>query len=104
MWVYLMVLCVLVTGCVDDSSECHNDSDCKGQRVCNYGWCQDPLVKKHCGDVIVVCGCYGLSNGQIVGALGCESGQAQAEGCTAACGVATLNRCYCAQRTGFRVD
>jgi hypothetical protein len=90
------LLIVVATGCPDDVSPfCTIDNDCKEPRVCRFGSCQDPSLKRACGEVVAQCGCYGLTSGQVVGALGCESGQAKAESCSSSCGQATLNRCFC---------
>jgi hypothetical protein len=41
-WALLLALVLVTGGCVPQNDVCHVDNDCRGDRVCNFGTCQDP--------------------------------------------------------------
>ncbi|NUP06689.1 MAG: hypothetical protein HOW73_11600 [Polyangiaceae bacterium] len=99
------------TGC-SSGEGCETDLDCKGDRVCNNGACQEPGSGsgggntgagggEPCGQIIKTCGCEEIAPaiGAVTSNTACESGQGITQSCSGQCDNGDspwFTRCYCA--------
>lgn len=94
---FLVLLCFGLSSCIIVSDgECHDDYDCKEDRLCYYGECINSLdLLRQCEEPMHPCTCEPspYSQAQFVPDDNCISGRTYALACDRCCASGYYNEC-----------